>query len=947
MQLFIDQHLYVHYAPLHCLHLQRFGTVDERDPARRRRPHLDLQQPVPGLGFCPSAATSCNTETSASGRALVFGLNASGLITTATDPRGHAWTYAYSSSNLTSVTDPLSRVTSYTYDTGNSNTNLRHDLLTLTWPNGQSGGNSAGTKLTNTYNTSGQVTQQVDPMGRTTTYGYTSMNTATGNGEVAVTDPDANVVDYYFKTDILDETAVGAGSSLVSDTVIDPSAATLLPISRTNPRWGHHLVCVRFRRQHDVDDQPDRRDLDGAVQRLRPGGVHHHAHGSLGVLVAQSSGRGLSRRHYHAAHSAPPAYATYSLYDTSGNLLYATMGVYAPGGSTLNATRTTYSLHNGNSVTLSSTLDQCGATAPSTSLPCATINADKYVTQLGYDSTSPNQSGDVVSSAIPDGNGSEVATTTSTYDANGDQVTTTPPDGNLSGATAANFTTTTTFDADGEPTESVLAASGTGATISPVVTSATYYDPDGNVLASTTTGGNPSSCNPVTSQTCAYTTYNIFDADNEKTLVTDPSSNETLTCYDGDGNVAQTVLPAGVAYGSLTASSCPTSYPSSYGVAISAAPNYATTTTYNAQGDQTVVTAPPPTGSSTRAMTTNTYDAAGNLVNVVAPPGASGGNNVTTTSTYDLAGHLLTQSTAAGTTSDCYDPDGDTTATVPPTGNASGVVACGTTSPWGTSSSSQTSSSYDSAGELVSTTTPVPGSGSGTTSTTYTYDAAGNQLTVVSPAPVGSGTTTTTNTYNPLNQQTSSENTTSSSLDYTDYYDASGNKVAETNPGGSTSGCNPITTSGCAYTTYYTYNSSGQLLTTTNPDNEVTTNYYSSGLLAATTGPSGPGSCNPASATTSTNPCADTMDDFYYSSGQLWCTAEPNTPNNTCASPGNYAGIVTYTYTSTTDGQRSTMHDATGTTSYSYDTAGRLTQVSYNRNLWMHHLNGDAAYLPV
>ena len=141
-----------------------------------------------------------------------------------------------------------------------------------------------------------------------------------------------------------------------------------------------------------------------------------------------------------------------------------------------------------------------------------------------------------------------------------------------------------------------LAASGTGATISPVVTSATYYDPDGNVLASTTTGGNPSSCNPVTSQTCAYTTYNIFDADNEKTLVTDPSSNETLTCYDGDGNVAQTVLPAGVAYGSLTASSCPTSYPSSYGVAISAAPNYATTTTYNAQGDQTVVTAPPPTG---------------------------------------------------------------------------------------------------------------------------------------------------------------------------------------------------------------------------------------------------------------------------------------------------------------------------------------------------------------
>ena len=45
--------------------------------------------PSPGSGSCPSTATSCNTETAASGqRVLVFGLNSSGLVTTVTDPRG-------------------------------------------------------------------------------------------------------------------------------------------------------------------------------------------------------------------------------------------------------------------------------------------------------------------------------------------------------------------------------------------------------------------------------------------------------------------------------------------------------------------------------------------------------------------------------------------------------------------------------------------------------------------------------------------------------------------------------------------------------------------------------------------------------------------------------------------------------------------------------------------
>jgi YD repeat-containing protein len=90
--------------------------------------------------------------------------------------------------------------------------------------------------------------------------------------------------------------------------------------------------------------------------------------------------------------------------------LYSTTGVYPPGNTTTPSyLQTTYQLFTGNTVTLNGTRITCAFTPapPSSSLPCATINADGVVTQLGYDSA-----GDLVSSSTPDGNGSELATTT-------------------------------------------------------------------------------------------------------------------------------------------------------------------------------------------------------------------------------------------------------------------------------------------------------------------------------------------------------------------------------------------------------------------------------------------------------------------------------------------------------------------------------------------------------
>ncbi len=64
---------------------------------------------------------------------------------------------------------------------------------TVANPNGQSGGPDAGDELTNTYNGSGQVTEQVDPKGRTTTFSYTGDNLSPSGGTTTITSPNSNV----------------------------------------------------------------------------------------------------------------------------------------------------------------------------------------------------------------------------------------------------------------------------------------------------------------------------------------------------------------------------------------------------------------------------------------------------------------------------------------------------------------------------------------------------------------------------------------------------------------------------------------------------------------------------------------------------------------------------------------------------------------------------------
>jgi YD repeat-containing protein len=777
--------------------------------------------PAPGSGNCPSSATSCTTITAASLRTLVLGYNAGGQVTSV-NRLSRRWAYAYNSaSQLSSVTDPLGNVTSYTYGAGSTgNPQLASDLLTMTSPNAQPGGPDAGKATVNVYDSLGRVTSQTDPTGNQTTFNYcvsaaagNCMNPATGTGLVTVHDPDGNSTVYSYQQGTLAATSVFTGTTLTSETDQQPNTTTgtLLDAASTDGNGNTTTDTYNAAGNLTQENAPAATGTATTTTGYTTGAA---ATANLANCTSTAEASAACQADSPPAPVAPggtitppsappPVGTTYTLYDTDGNELYTTTGVYQPGASSASYTRTTYQLFDGNTVTLGGTAISCTATPPSQTLPCAKVNADGVVTQLGYD-----WAGDLTSSATPDGNGSQVATTTYGYDSYGEQTSTVAPDGNVSGANAGNYTTVTGYDADGRKTMMSL-ADGAGGTVNPR-TSNYGYDPNGNQTTVQDARG--------------YTTTTTYNAGDKPALVTNPDSKATLTCYDGDGNAAQTVPAVGVAAGSLTAASCPASYPSGYGARLA---SDATTYTFDGAGRKTQTTTPAPAGQSGSQTTSYAYDGDGNLLQTTAPRAASGGSNQVTADTYTPAGQLASETTGYGTSSAatvsyCYDPNGDKTATVYGDGNTSGTASCESSSPWAVSSSTQASYQttyvYDSAGEQVSVTTPATAAAPSGATTTETYDAAGNTLTRTDPDGV-----TTTWTYTPLGKAATVSYSGGSAHSVSYGYDADGSKVSMSDATGSSSysydpfGELTSATNGAGQVTGYGYNGDGQANTVTYP----------------------------------------------------------------------------------------------------------------------------------
>jgi YD repeat-containing protein len=327
----------------------------------------------------------------------------------------------------------------------------------------------------------------------------------------------------------------------------------------------------------------------------------------------------------------------------------------------------------------------------------------------------------------------------------------------------------------------------------------------------------------------SVTSTTTYDADDEAVLTTDPDNNSTLTCRDGDGNVVETVPPTGVKNYSLGASSCGTSsstlYPNGYigssgseALPLSLASD-ATLDAYDPSGNKVIQVTPAPAGQSGTETTTYAYDAAGQLSSMTGPPADNGGLNQVTSYQYDSDGRVTEMTTGSGGASSitlyCYDANGNRTAVVAPDGNTPTVQTCINGS---TSSSYQTTYSYDSAGELISQVTPATSAAPSGQRRLAIYDAAGNLVSTTDPDNV-----TTTSTYSPLGEPASVTYSGNAAHSVTYSHDADGQLSATSDASGTSSysydpfGELTSATNGAGKTLSYRYDSLGQTTDVTYP----------------------------------------------------------------------------------------------------------------------------------
>lgn len=555
--------------------------------------------------------------TSLSGRSLALAYNSAGQLASVTDPLGREATYTYDSAgDLTQVDDPGGRDWEYTYDAD-------HNLLTIEDPRGN-------TVLTNTYNSQDQVTQQVDALGRTTTWSYTQ--TDANDSETVVTLPNGSVTDYTFQDDEPVTTVTAEGSSdQVTTSATYNTAGELATGTNGN------------------------------------GGVTSYTYDGDGTMLTETD---------------PMGHETTWTYNSANQVTSATL----PSGA-----ETTYTYDSHGNLTAESQVPAPGATSPSGDLTTNYAYTDSAFPSLPTSMTDPNgktttytydSDGDLASTTQPDGED-----TTYGYDADGEQTKVTSPEGNTPPNSPTAYTTTTTYNAAGQPltvTDPMgnvttytydLDGNKTSVENAALKTTTYTYDADneltkttnpdgdttqksynsmGNVATETDGNGNVttdtynaqdelSSVETAMSQTTSYT----YDADGNRLTTTDPQSRVTTDTYNADDELT------GVSYSSGTPSDVSYTYTPDGQVATMV--DGTGTTTYTYDGVDRLISVKDGAGNTV----SYTLDADGNETGITYP----NGKTVTYAFNGDDQMTSLTDWSSRKTTFS-YDPDGNLTSTV-------------------------------------------------------------------------------------------------------------------------------------------------------------------------------------------------------------------------------------------------------------------------------------------
>jgi RHS repeat-associated protein len=880
---------------------------------------------APSTSTCPSGCTTSYSYTTGTETAVGGGTEPAGLLKSVTAPAGGVTSYAYDAAgDVAQVTNPLGLITKYGYD--NVGRELSETQVSDTYPNGLT--------TTTAYDSQSRVVTQTDPSvtdrvtgavhTKVTSYSYdadgnvltSTVSDATGE------DPSRTTTDTYDAHGNLATTkdALGNVTSYTYDGLGDKTSVTNPAGTTTAYAYdaAGQLLTVALDGYTGNPSAPI--PAENLVEQSR-------AYDPAGRLASITGVRGATTDYtYYGDNRLASSYVACSscangqehvytfAYDATGNPVTQTM----PGGLVVNTVhdadnkitsqtvdpsgvnRTATASYDANGNIVSESLTGGGVTQTAT----MTYNAMDQVLSKTVDNTGGNlttsykrdQRGLVIAQTDPVGN-----TTTIQNDEAGRPVVTVAPavpaqTGNGSAPVTANPVTMTGYDTFGDVTEN----SDEDGNVTRF-----GYDTDGQQVTVTEPSYTPPSASGPVGGT-ATTVYNNLGLE---TSVTDPLGNMTGYGYDQLGDKTSQTDPGG---GTWTY----TYDPAADQLSVTDPTGARTQATYDNLGQLITTTDLVRQNTSASYTTSYSYDDAGNQVSQTSPTGVTtkagydavteqtsatdGSGNTTTyahnldgslvketlpdgtavTTAYDLAGRQTTQSdlNASGavlrTQSVTRDPNGNITAATDFRGYTSAF-------------------SYDATGKLTSATQPVSANQSITVS--YGYDLAGNRTALTD----GNGNTTYA-TYNSLGlpetvtEPATALYSTAANSQTVDSYDADGNLVTQTLPGGIQlsntydANGNPTGQSGTGAaptaTRSFTYDQAGRMLT------------------AATT-------------------AAGTQGSFGYQPP----TSESFTwdDRGLLLSASGTAGTTSYNYNGT--GQETSVTDAAGTTSYTYDNAGRLS----------------------